>query len=78
MTRTSDRYTGTITNNDVGIGMREELMEERLPEDEERCEDAPESIYQFSSGCYSVIVLKTLGRAAWFLDAVRSEAPPVP
>jgi hypothetical protein len=39
-------------------------MEERLPEDEERCEDAPESIHQFASGCCSVMVLRALARAA--------------
>ena len=31
-------------------------MEERLPEDEERCEDAPESIYQFVSTPYELDV----------------------
>ena len=51
-------------------------MEERLPEDEERCEAAPESIYQFALGCCSVIVLKTFARAAWFQDADGSGALP--
>ena len=40
------------------------LMEERLPEDEEWCEDAAESMYQFVSGCCSVIALRTFARAA--------------
>jgi hypothetical protein len=53
-------------------------MEERLPEDEERCEDAPESIYQFASGYCSVIVLKTFAKAAWFQDADGSGALPGP
>jgi len=51
-------------------------MEERLPEDEERCEDAPESIYQLMSGCCRVIVLRTFAKAAWFQEAVGS--PPGP
>jgi len=45
---------------------RVELMEERFPDNEERCEDAPESMYQIASGCCSVIVLKALATAAWF------------
>jgi hypothetical protein len=43
---------------------REELMEEILPDDEERCEDAPESMYKFASGCCIVIVFKVLARSA--------------
>ena len=52
-------------------GMKE-LMEERLPDDDERCEDAPESMNQVASGCCRVIVLKALAKAAWFQDAVGS------
>ena len=40
------------------------LMEERLPNDDERCEDAPESMNQVALGCCSVIVLKALAKAA--------------
>ena len=53
----------------------EELMEYRLPEDDERCKDAPESVYQFASGYCNSIVLKTLAWAAWFQDAVKSGSP---
>jgi hypothetical protein len=35
-------------------GMKE-LMEERLPDDDERCEDAPESMNQVASGWCRVI-----------------------
>jgi hypothetical protein len=49
---------------------REELMEETLPDDEERCEDAPESMCKFASGCCFVIVFKVLARSAWFQDVV--------
>ena len=43
---------------------REAVMEARLPDDDERCEDAPESMYQVASGCCRVIVLKALASAA--------------
>ena len=45
-------------------GLEGVWMEERLLEDEERCEDAPESMYEFAWGCYSVMALRTLARAA--------------
>jgi len=51
-------------------------MVEILPEDEERCEDAPESIYQLASSCCRVIVLRTFARAAWFQEAVGSSPGP--
>ena len=47
-------------------------MEDRLPNDDERYEDAPESMNQVASGCCRVIVLKALAKAAWFQDAVGS------
>ena len=47
-------------------------MQYRLPEDDERCKDAPESVYQFASGYCNSIVLKTLAWAAWFQDAVET------
>ena len=43
-------------------GMKE-LMEERLPDDDERCEDAPESMNQVAFGCCRVIMLKALAKA---------------
>jgi hypothetical protein len=51
-------------------------MEARLPDDDERCEDAPESMYQVASGCCRVIVLKALASVAWFQDAAGSTGGP--
>ena len=48
------------------------LMEERLPDDDERCEDTPKSMNQVALGCCSVMVLKALAKAAWFQDTVGS------
>ena len=42
------------------------LMEERIADDDERCEDAPESMNQVALGCCSIMVLKVLAKAAWF------------
>ena len=39
------------------------LMEERLLDDDERCEDTPESMNQVALGCCGVIVLKALAKA---------------
>ena len=41
----------------------EELMEERLLDYDEWCEDAPESMNQVALGCCGVIVLKALAKA---------------